>query len=197
MVSLTSAERESLLLLFKDFTAFYNANSISKILNISHVGAQKLFKRLLKENLVISRQIGKSINYRLNFDEAYVSQLIAFLLADEANGFKRWKEEFKEIFQEGRIIMIYGSAIKNYASAHDIDIVVVMDKKDIKEINKFINKKEGMLPKKLHAIMATQQDLLENLKKRNKAIIDIVKNAVILYGQDKYVEIMKNAQKVF
>ena len=195
MVSLTSTERECLLVLFKEFTAFYNANSLSKILNISHVGAQKLFKRLLKENLVISRQIGKSITYRLNFEDAYVSQLIIFLLADEANGFKRWKEEFKEVFKEGRIVMIYGSAIKNYAQASDIDIIIIMEKSDIKEINKFINKKEEMLPKKLHAIMVTQQDLLENLKKRNKAIIDIVKNAVILYGQDKYVEIMKNAAR--
>ncbi|MDD4877470.1 MAG: nucleotidyltransferase domain-containing protein [Candidatus Nanoarchaeia archaeon] len=195
MVSLTLTERECLLVLFKEFTAFYNANSISKILDISHVGAQKLFKRLFKENLVISRQIGKSINYRLNFEEAYVSQLIAFLLADEANSFKRWKEEFKEVFKEGRIVMIYGSAIKNYVQASDIDIMVVMNKNDIKEINKFINKKEEMLPKKLHAIMVTQQDLLENLKKRNKAIIDIVKNAIVLYGQDKYVEIMKDAAR--
>ncbi|MDI6738687.1 MAG: nucleotidyltransferase domain-containing protein [Nanoarchaeota archaeon] len=195
MVSLTSTERECLLTLFKEFTAFYNANSISKILNISHVGAQKLFKRMLKENLLISRQIGKSITYRLNFEEAYVSQLIVFLLADEANSFKRWKEEFKGVFKEGRIVMIYGSAIKNYTQASDIDIMIVMDKNDIKEINNFINKKEDMLPKKLHAIMVTQQDLLENLKKRNKAIIDIVKNAIILYGQDKYVEIMQDVAR--
>lgn len=192
MVSLTLAERECLLALFKDFTAFYNANSISKILNISHAGAQKLFKRLLNEDLLISRQIGKSITYKPNFDEAYVSQLIAFLLADEANSFKRWKEEFKGVFKQGRIVMIYGSAIKNYALAHDIDIMIIMDKSEAKEINGFINKKEEILPKKLHSIMMTQQDLLENLKKKNKAIIDIVKNAVVLYGQDKYVELIKH-----
>jgi len=192
MVALTSAERECLLALFKDFTAFYNANSISKILNISHVGAQKLFKRLLKENLVISKRIGKSIVFRPNFEESYVSQLIAFLLADEANSFKRWKEEFKGVFKEGRIVMIYGSAIKDYAKAHDIDIMIIMEKTDVKEINGFINKKEEILPKKLHSIMMTEQDLLENLKKRNKAIIDIVKNAIVLYGQDKYVGLIKH-----
>ncbi len=195
MVSLTPAERECLLLLFKDFIAFFNANSISKILNISHVGAQKLFKRMLNENLVISRQIGKSITYRLNFDEPYVSQLIAFLLADEANSFKRWKEEFKGIFKEGRIVMIYGSAIKNYAQAEDIDIMIVMNKNDVKEVNKFVNKKEEILPKKLHSLIMTQHDLLENLKKRNKAMVDIVKNAIVLYGQDKYVEIMQDVTR--
>jgi len=192
MVSLTKKERECLLILFKDFTAFYNANSISKVLNISHVGAQKLFQRLLNDNLITSKKIGKSITYRLNFDENYVSQLIAFLLADEANNFKRWKEEFKDLFKEGRVVMIYGSAIKDYAQARDIDIMIVMDKKDIKGINKFINEKEEILPKKIHSIKVTQQDLLENLKKRNKAMIDIVKNAIVLYGQDRYVEITQN-----
>ncbi len=192
MVSLTRKERETLLILFKDFTSFYNANSISKVLNISHVGAQKIFKRLLVENLVINKTIGKSIIYKLNFNDGYVSQLTAFLLADESNNFKRWKEEFKELFKKDRIVMLFGSAIKNYAHAHDIDVMVVLENKDIKEINEILKKKEEILPKKLHAIKLNYQDLLDNLKKKDKAIVDIVKNAIILYGQEKYVEIIKN-----
>ena len=53
MTTLTQKERETVLILFKEYTTYYNANSISKVLNISHVGAQKIFKRLLKENVVI------------------------------------------------------------------------------------------------------------------------------------------------
>ncbi len=192
MTSLTKKERETLLILFKDFTSFYNANSISKVLNISHVGAQKIFKRLLHENLVISKIIGKSITYKLNFNEAYLSQLIAFLLADEANNFKRWKEEFKELFKKDRIVMLFGSAIKDYAHARDIDIMIVLENKDVKEVNKVLKKKEETLPKKIHAIKLSPQDLLNNLKNKDKAIVDIVKNAIILYGSDKYVEILKN-----
>ena len=198
MISLTKKEREVLLVLFKEFTAFYNANSISKILKISHVGAQKIFKRLLQENLVISKTIGKAITYKLNFNDNYVCQLIAFLLADEANSFKRWKEEFKELFKKDMIIMIFGSAVKDYAHAKDIDLMIVMENKpaekpkQIKELNKILKKKEEILPKKLHVIKLTHQDLSENLKNRNTAIIDIVKNAIILHGQDKYVEMLKD-----
>ncbi|MBI4453041.1 nucleotidyltransferase domain-containing protein [Candidatus Woesearchaeota archaeon] len=197
MMSLTKKEREVLLVLFKEFTAFYNANSISKILKISHVGAQKIFKRLLQENLVISKTIGKAITYKLNFNDNYVCQLIAFLLADEANSFKRWKEEFKELFKKDMIIMIFGSAVKDYVHAKDIDLMIVMENKpaeklkQIKELNKILKKKEDILPKKLHVIKLTHQDLSENLKNRNTAIIDIVKNAIILHGQDKYVEMLK------
>ena len=197
MVSLTQKERETLLILFKDFTSYYNANSISKILKISHVGAQKIFKRLLNADLVIRKKIGKSIVYKPNFNNDYVSQLMGFILADEANNFKRWKEEFKELFKKNRIVMMFGSAIKNYSQARDIDIMIVIEKSEIKEINKILKKKEEILPKKLHAIKLTHQDLLENIKKEDKAMVDIVKNAIILYGQERYVDILKNAEKVF
>ena len=192
MITLTQKEREAMLLVFKDFTSFYNANSISKILKISHVGAQKIFKRFLKENVVISRTIGKSIIYKLNLDDVYTSQLVAFLLADEANKYKRWKEEFKALFKKDRIVMIFGSAIKDYTHASDIDIMIVMGKKDVNEINIVLRKKEDLLPKKLHAIKLTHHDMAENLKKKDKVIIDIVKNAVVLYGQHRYVEMLKN-----
>ena len=192
MTSLTQKERETALILFKDYTTFYNANSISKILNISHVGAQKILKRLLQENVVISKTIGKSITYKLNFNNDYVASLVSFLLADEANKFKRWKEEFKELFKKDRIILLFGSTVKDYAHAHDIDMMMVLENKEVKEVNAFLKKKEEILPKKLHSIKLNHQDLLENLKKSDKAFVDIIKNAIILYGQEKYVEILKN-----
>ena len=195
MLSLTQKEREALLIIFKDFTSYYNAHSISKILNISHVGAQKIFKRLLNERLVVSKRIGKSIIYTPDFGNDYLVQLLTFLLADEANNFKRWKEEFKEL--DGRIVMMFGSAIKNYAQARDIDIMVVIKKSEIKWINTILKKKEEMLPKKFHAIKLTHQDLLENIKKKDKAMVDIIKNAIILFGQREYVDILKNTEKIF
>ena len=192
MTALTQKERETVLILFKEYNNYYNANSISKILNMSHVGAQKIFKRLLQENLVTSKTIGKSITYKLNFKDNYVSQLVAFLLADEANKFKRWKEEFKEIFEKDRIIMLFGSTVKDYAHAHDIDLMIVIENKEVKEVNAILKKKEKILPKKIHTIKLNHQDLSENLKKKDKTFIDIIKNAIILYGQDKYVEMLKN-----
>ena len=193
MISLTEKERETLLILFKDFASYYNSNSISKVLGISHVGAQKIFKRLLKENIIKDQQIGKSIVHKLNLEDDYVRKLIAFLLAEEANSkFKRWKEEFKELFKKEGIVMLFGSTIKNYETARDIDIMVVMDKKYYKEVKKIIDEKQGTLPKKIHSIELTEEDLIKNIKKRQESTIDIVKNAVILYGQDKYVEVIKN-----
>ena len=197
MILLTEKERETLLILFKDFSSYYNSNSISKVLGISHVGAQKIFKRFLRENLIRDQQIGKSIVHKLNLEDDYVCKLIAFLLAEEANSkFKRWKEEFKELFKKDRILMLFGSTITNYEAARDIDIMIVMDKKDYKEVKKIIDEKQEILPKKIHSIELREEDIIKNIKKRQGAIIDIVKNAVILYGQDKYVEVIRNVSSL-
>jgi predicted nucleotidyltransferase len=190
MLSLTQNERQALLILFKDFTHFYNANSLSKVLKMSHVGVQKICKRLLNEHLVVSKRIGNAIVYKPNLNNEYVHQLIVFLLADEANNFKRWKEEFREL--KNNIVMMFGSAVMNYAKARDIDLMIVLNKKDVKKVSTILKRKKDILPKKVHAIKLTNQDLLENVKKKDKAMVDIVRNAIILYGQDKYVEILKH-----
>ena len=87
---------------------------------------------------------------------------------------------------------MFGSTIKNYAKATDIDIMIVIDKEDVKEVNNILKEKKELLPKNLHAIKLTHEDLSGNLKKKDKVITDIVKNAVVIYGQDKYVEIIKS-----
>ena len=195
MVSLTQKERETLLVLFKDYTAFYNANSISKVIGISHVGAQKIFKRLLDGGLITSKTIGKSIVCKPNLEDDYARSLIAFLLADEANKFKRWKDEFTDLFREGRIVILFGSALRNYKEARDIDIMVVAKKEDFKDVNKAIQQRREILPKKIHSIEITKEDLIINIRKRQEAILDMVKEGVVLYGHEQYVGVMRNAQK--
>ena len=88
--------------------------------------------------------------------------------------------------------MIYGSAIKNYSQAKDIDLIILLKKNEIKEINEIIQKKEEILPKRIHALKLTLEDLSKNIKKKDKVVIDIIKNAIILYGHGEYVKTMEN-----
>ena len=91
MVSLRNNEKEALLILFKEYTTLYNAHMLSKKLHISHVGTQKLLKRLKEEDLVISKEVGKAIIYRPNMKNEYAEKLITFLLVDEANKYSSIK----------------------------------------------------------------------------------------------------------
>ena len=196
MVYQTENKKRALLILFKDFTSYYNANTISKQLGISRIGSMKLLKKLKTENLVTATVIGKSTVYKPNMQNSYMLDLITFILAEESNGFKRWKEEFKEFFVEGRIILLYGSTIVNYTKARDIDIMILRKAGDSGQIHKLINEKQQLLPKKIHAIDLTSQEFIKNVQNKQVAIIDIIKNAVVLYGHNKYVELLKNVSSL-
>lgn len=190
----TNNEKKALLIIFKDLDNYYNANSLSKKLNISRIGMMKLLKKLKKNEILKSKLIGKSKVYKINLDSDYVMDMISFLLSDEANNFKRWKDEFKDLFVDGRIVAIYGSAIINYSNANDIDLMVIKENEKSLKITKIINEKQKILPKKIHLIDISPDEFLENLEKKQKSITNIVKNAVILFGQTKYVRLIKNVK---
>lgn len=190
MIELTKKEQEALLMVYKDFTHFYNANSLSKELGITQVGAMKLLKRFDKKNILISKRIGKSIVYKINIQEEFVQKLIAFALINEARKYQRWKEEFKPLYKKVRVVLFYGSASRNYAQARDIDIFIVLNMGDVKEIDEELEKIQSILPKKLHVIKATKEDLIKNIKESNKSMMEILKTAIVLYGYDKYMGVV-------
>ena len=188
MIELTKKEQEALLIIYKSLANFYNANSLSKELEITQVGAMKLLKRFEKNNILLSKKIGKSIIYKINIEEEFAQKLIAFALINESGKHQRWKDEFKALQKKGRILLFYGSASRNYSDAKDIDIFIVIDKKDFNEASKELEKIQKILPKKLHAIKATKEDLIKNIKENNKSMIEILKTAIVLYGYDDYME---------
>lgn len=194
MMQFTNNERKALLVIFKDLDNYYNANSLSKKLNISRIGMMKLLKKLKKNDILKSKLIGKSEIYKINLDSDYARDMLAFLLSDEANNFKRWKNEFRELFKGDRIVMIYGSAIVNYSEANDIDLMIVGKTNKLSDINKVISEKQKILPKKIHLIELSQYEFLKNLEEKQNSIMDIVKTAIILYGQFKYVGLIKNVK---
>ena len=190
MIELTKKEQEALLIIYKDVANFYNANSLSKELKITQVGTMKLLKRFEKNNILLSKRIGKSIVYKINIEDEFVQKLIAFALINEASNYPRWKDEFKSLYKEDRILLFYGSASRNYSNAKEIDIFIIINKKDSNEVNKKIEKIQSILPKSIHTIKATKEDLVKNIKEKNKAMMEIIKTAIVLCGYDKYMEVV-------
>jgi len=188
----TDNEKKVLIRIFKDINSYYNANSLSKKIGLSRIGVMKMLRKFEKEFILKSNKIGKSVVYKINLENDYARDMIAFLLSDEANNFKRWKKEFDDLFKGDRIVLIYGSAIKNYSKAKDIDLMLIG--KLTKEMGEEINKKQKILPKEVHLIEISYKDFLKNIEKKQESIIDIVQNVIVLYGQNKYVKLIKNVK---
>ncbi len=192
MVSLTEKESEVLLKLFKDFSQDYNANSISKQVNMTPRGALKILKNMEKEKIVTSKKLGKAVFYKPNFNDMYTRKIIETLLIGEAREkATRWLNEFEKVFKDTEIVIIFGSMIKNPKHANDIDVLFVFKNKNYKKVSAFINEKNRLLFKKIHSLPQTMEDLKENLNK-NEAIKDAIKTGYVLHGFDTLVGVVKN-----
>ena len=185
-------EQKIIITLFKGRLEFYNSRSISKIVEISHPGAFKILKRLEKKSIVKSRRIGKAIIFSLNFENPMAKNLIENALIAESQEHKRWVEEFKEIEEMSLFIILFGSVIKNENFAKDIDLLVIFEKNNQSTIQRIINEKNKISNKKIHLILQTKDDFLNDLHKNNPVILEIIKTGIVLFGQDKFIKIMKN-----
>ena len=189
----TNKESEALLLIFADFSSDYNANSISKKLNITPRGALKILNNLYSEKTLVRRKLGKAIFYKVNFEDNYAKKLIETLLIKESREkVPRWLSEFEELSKIAQVVLIYGSTVRNYEKARDIDLLLIIKKDKYREISKLIDEKNSILIKPVHPLIMTLSDLEKNLKNKNPAMINAIRDGYVLCGHDKMIEAVKN-----
>ena len=145
----------------------YNTSSLARELNISAMGALKIAKKLEKENILISRILGKAKFYKLNFKNEYSKQYIKYLLKKEieqANSYiKRWVNELKKI-KNADCIILFGSVLKKCKEAKDIDVLLVTDEKRFKKLKKEIEEINLINVKRIHPVFQIENDLKEKIR---------------------------------
>lgn len=193
MKGLSDKEIEILLLLFKDFSTGYNANSITNRIKITPAGAFKSLRNLEKRKLVIGKRMGKARFYKANLDDYYSFRTIETLLINEARvNAPRWIFEFRDLFDKIEIAVIFGSVIKNPEKAGDIDLLLVLKKEKNRAVNGIIEEKGKLSRKVIHVIKQTPDDMSKNLRKGNKVVLNAIKNGYVLHGHDKLLKVVKN-----
>src|SRR3989338_1242127 len=185
MTATTHLEKEIVLRLFKDFTVGYNASSVAKILNKTRVGTFKALHSLEQDSIVKGRNMGKARFYRINLEDEYARKNVETLLMEEAKNYTRWKDELSQLFGLANIVILFGSIIKNEDKAKDVDLLIVLNRKNNDKVNQFIKEKNQLLIKKLHLIKQTNDDLRKNIIKRDKVIVNSIKDGIILHGYEK------------
>ena len=106
----------------------------------------------------------------------------------------RWLSEFEGLFGVVQIALIFGSVARNYGKSKDIDLLLVIEKSKYKESSKFIDEKNNILLKPVHPLIMTLSDLKKNLKNKNPAMINAIREGYVLNGQDKLIEVIKNVK---
>ena len=192
---LSDKEGEILLVLFKDFTTWYNATSISKIVKITPRGSLKALNKLVKSGLITSKKFGKANQYNLNFNNLSKKTIELLLLEESEKKHRRWVYEFEKI-EKTEIMILFGSVTRKNKDYRDVDLLLVIKEKNYKEIIDQISSKNKILIKPVHPIFQTIEDLRKNILKKDKVIIDALKTGIVLKGQKEIVEVIENVTSI-
>ncbi|MEK6850729.1 MAG: hypothetical protein AABX85_04090 [Nanoarchaeota archaeon] len=194
MRDITINEMNFILKLIKNPREEFNARTMAKKIGMSHMGALKIAKKLEKEKIVNSKQIGKGIYYTLDLKKDYAAQYVKFLLnreTEQAHPYvRRWINELKKI-SSADIIILFGSVLTKYEGANDIDVLLITSNKKFDHLKKEIESINNINIKKIHPIYQSGKDLEKNINEKDKVILNAIRGVVII-GEDKFIELIKN-----
>jgi len=180
--------------LLKDFSKDYNPGSIAKEVNKTRMGTFKALQSLEAKGIVKGQTLGKARFYKLNMESPYAMKTAELLLMDESHDYQRWADEFKELFPFVNAMILFGSALKDYKKAKDVDLLLVYPEKNDAKVNAFIKEKNEMLVKKIHPVKQTKEDLIKNLNKKDSVILDAIRTGVVLHGFQEFVELIAHVR---
>lgn len=196
MKEITKAEMDIVLRLVKSPEAEYNANSIAKVVGITPMGALKILKRLESESILKARKIGKAVIYRINTENLYARRYVTLLLSREAlyagPQLKRWVQEMKKI-KKANLVILFGSVLEK-PNPKDIDVLLVTDQKKFPQLQKEIKELNELNIKRIHPLYQTFKDVIANIKKRDKPLLNAIKG-VVVSGEEKFIGVYDESRK--
>ena len=183
------------------FSSFTIREIMKKIETGSYSWTFNAVKKLQKENLIVLEKKGQNQLCSINLQE---QKTITYLsLLEELNALDKLDKDTFNVKKllglmpnEFYILIITGSyADKSYTKKSDLDVVVIIDKKEDKKflLNELSNEGELMMPK-LHPYVFTREEFLEMLiNKQENYGKEIERKHLIFSGAEFYFKILKQA----
>jgi len=167
MLSLSDNEFSVLSFLVRNFTEKLTIRNIAQRLNFSPAGVFNILKKLEKNNIVTGQKFGTGLFYAINFENRIAEHLAAIVLlySDEKISFdiERLKQA-KAALLDGKNLLVI------------VDNITTLDF-SIPNIN---------------VIAKTEDEMIDSLRKKDQAALQMLKNGIVLFGEEKIVEIIKN-----
>jgi len=171
----------------------FNVNQVARLLNISVGSSHEILKELESKKIVKIIDLKTAIYYSLNLYNPDTIDICKLILRENKRSLssiaKVYAEEIEK-FGESGLIILFGSILTK-KEFNDVDILFITDK--VKEVNKFCNEISKIRTKPINPLIMTFKDFVDNMKLKHQAILNIINKGVIIKGEDKFLEALKNA----
>lgn len=193
---ITKNEKKVLRFLFSLVGEDCSVNEVSRQCNLSPNGAFKILKKLEKEKILIPKKISSIKFYKLDFENPNTKNFLELALSQELTGRVKFRaDDLNQLKELTYVCIIFGSYIDLKKSPKDMDVAFILDKN---KFNSFKNKSSKIyqtIPIKVHDVLQTKEDFAENLAKRDKILLEIIKKGIILWGQKEIIGFVESEYK--
>lgn len=169
-----------------------NINQIAKLNKISVGSAFKILKNLEKDKIVIKKEISNASHYKLDFNNQETIKLCELLLLAERRSLKGpaklYAEEVAK-FKDAEMIMIFGSILRG-KEFNDVDVLFLTNK--TKKVNNFCLEISKVRTKPVVPLIMNKEDLIKAIKNKKEAILNIIKEGIVLKGESTFMEVIKS-----
>lgn len=166
MLSLSDNEFSVLGFLVRNFTEKLTIRNIAQRLNFSPAGVFNILKKLEKQNIVVGQKLGTGLFYTINFENKIAEHLaeIVLLYSDEkiSINVEQLKQAKAAILDEKSLLLITDNITVLDVSIPNVDVVV-----------------------------KTEDEIIDLFRKKDSQLIQLLKRGIVLFGEDKVVEIIK------
>ena len=170
----------------------YNINQIAKLNKISVGSAFKILKELEKDRLILKNEISNASNYTLNFDNPETTKLCEFLLLAERRTLKGYAKIYADElikFKDAEMMVIFGSVLRG-KEFNDVDVLFVTNK--VRKVNNFCLEISKVKTKPVVPLIMKQEDLIKALEQKKEAIVNMMKEGIVLKGEAVFFGVVKN-----
>ena len=168
MLSLSDNEFSVLSFLVRNFTERLTIRNIAQRLNFSPAGVFNILKKLEKNNIVVGQKLGTGLFYAINFENKIAEHLAGIVL----------------LYSDDKIEKIDVEKIKQAKAG-------ILDKKKLLLVTDNITTLDISIPN-IDVITKTEDEIINLLRKKDSSTLQLLKKGIVLFGEDKIVDIIKN-----
>lgn len=198
MVEISDNGKKALKIIFTDFLTSYNSYNIKDKLGVSDVGSLKLLRSLKEKNVLVSKKMGNAIFYKVNLKNQYTLKLLELIFLDHislSSFVKGWIYDLKSFCPMTKAVLLFGSVLRKEKNARDVDICFILrTPRDYSKLQKKVGEMNKKNRLKIHPLYLTKKDFEAKLKEKDRALVDMVKDCVIVHGEELFVEVLKHVQ---
>jgi len=186
---------KALSFLTRHFTEKYSINQLAKRICVTPKGAHKLLKRLEQEETIKPQKLGNAIFYELNIksDLALKKAELSLFETITLPYARAQAKDLERLRPFTQAAILFGSVLEKGDKAKDIDVLFVLEKKKYKNFQNELDKLQHIKPKQIHPVLQAPEDIVNNLRKQDPVILEILRTGKILWGHGTIVNAIRQA----